>query len=406
VEELFSSARLALVRVGACSATLRVRQAGGRQRACYAAHWTAFVHYAFGGTRLQDVPRLCPAARSLRAAALFCAWVLLDGCAYDWAIANDGTDAEAGLTTSDGAASDQEHDGSLEITDVDLGTSAHDAAIVEPEPDARAQSADASVTTLFDASSAGDAGADGQGADGSSADSSVNDASTVMYVPDTQRLDAAPGALSCAHLNAAFCTDFEDGSLDVFSWHEVTPNTQASVSLVDAGAAAGGLAFRSATAGTADESARVVVRLLDGAPSSFRTSFDFLPSLSLPAEGDELVSWFRLTEQSGAAYAGVYLGSRRDGTFLVIHNLDGANESFDLHRVADLPTGWVRVDLELALGHEGSATLRFDGALALAYSGPIQVTNVTLSFVQLGLYASQAPASSALYDNVVVDFAP
>jgi hypothetical protein len=330
--------------------------------------------------------------------------VLLDACAYDWTIANDWADTEAGTTTSDGAVSDQERDGSLEMADAEPRTSGRDAASVPAEPDAGARDTDARVLTQFDATSVEDGGTDAGG--GSSADSSVHDAMAVMQVPDATGPDAAPRAPACADLDAAFCADFEQGSLDVFSWHEVTANTQASVSIVDAGTAPGGRSFRSAIAGTADESARVVVRLLDAAPSSFRASFDFLPSLSLPAAGDELVTWFRLTEQSGSAYAGVYLGSRRDGTFLVIHNFDGLNESFDLHRVADLPAGWARVELELALGRQGSATLRFDDTVALAYIGPVQVTNVTQSFVQLGLYASQAPASSALYDNVVIDFTP
>jgi hypothetical protein len=331
------------------------------------------------------------AASRRSALALFLSGALLTACAYDWKVADAGQSLDdreeledaSDRTPEDGgdtprSAPPREHPDAGDI-DASAPTVARDM------DDARAPDA---VQTAPHDSSPSDAG-----------DSRAEDAPPV----DASEPDAAPAPFSCAHVDAAFCESFEHDSLDVFSWQELTPDSGASVSLIADGA--GGFALKSALDGADDEAARAVVRLTNGAPSWFRASFDFLPSLSFPATGDEHIFWFRLTEQSGDAYRGIFLGSRSDGTYLILQNFDGVNETWDPYPTAALPSGWVHVELELRFGTNGSATLRFNGAVALAFTGAVQVVNVEQSFVQLGLYAEPATVSSALYDNLVIEFA-
>jgi hypothetical protein len=328
---------------------------------------------------------------------------LLHACAYDWQLLDAGGAAALG--------------GDGEREDVGLGaTEAQDDA-APPRSEPRDAEADAGLPEDEDApatdarvgaidggepSTAPDAAAPAQDATADGPASTSLDA----QLPDAAGPDAAAGARLCARLDAAFCDDFEQSSIEAFSWQEVSFGSQASVTLVDGGAAPGGFALRSALGGTPDESARAVVRLLAAAPSWFRASFDFLPSLSFAPEGDELIFWFRLTEQSGDAYRGVFVGTGRDGTFLIVQNFDGVTETWDMHPVAALPAGWAHVELELRLGPDGSAELRFNGAGAASLRGPIYVTGVEQSFVQVGLYSQPGTRSSALYDNLVLEFLP
>jgi hypothetical protein len=234
-----------------------------------------------------------------------------------------------------------------------------------------------------------------------------------MHVDVAQQgtLDASPdaepavdaGVGFCARVDAAFCADFEDGTLDAFSWQELTTTSQASLSVVEADA--GGLALKSAITGAAEESARVAWWLADAAPSWLHAAFDFLPQLSLP-DGGSLVFWFKLSEQTGAYFPGVGLASGFRGTVLAVHNFDGTTDTFDLYPVADLPGGWVHVDVAIAFGASGSITVRFNDSVAATYTGPVHVANVTQSYLQLGVYSQQTPASWALYDNIVVEFEP
>jgi hypothetical protein len=352
---------------------------------------------------VKDVAHARARARPVGVLALLALCAPLYACVYDWDLGD----------TSEGSPSAGEHaargDAALESdAETVQSPSMHEEldagwadAATAPRGDGGTHAGASGATPKVDATVA---------MDGASSDAQLPDNADATVVSNDARppsgADAAPAAFACEKLDAAFCADFEQGTLDVFSWQEVTFGTRASVGLVDGGTAPGGLALRSALGGTADESARAVVQLLQGAPSWFRASFDYLPSLSLPADGDQPVFWFRLTERSGDAYRGVFLGTWRAGTQLIVQNFDGVTETWDPYPTAPLPAGWVHVELELHFGRQGSATVRFNGAVAHAHLGPIYVIDVEQSFVQLGLYAEPPTLSSALYDNVVLEFAP
>lgn len=349
---------------------------------------------------MKDASHVRAPLRLVSALALLALCAPLQACLYDWDVRDAGESDVSADEDAEWGPDDPENESDADAIlpmqgpdDVDAG--GPDAATsldATTHTDARGSLPEVDATIAHD---------------GSAPDARPPGSTDATVANDDARTptDAAPFA--CANnLDAAFCSDLDQATLEIFSWQEVTLGTRASVSLVDGGTAPGGLALRSALGGTADESARAVVGLLNGAPSWFRASFDYFPSLSLPAEGDEPIFWFRLTEQSGDAYRGVFLGTWRAGTQLIVQNFDGVNETWDPYPTAPLPAGWVHVELELHLGRQGSATVRFNGAVALAHLGPIYVTNVDQSFVQLGLYSEPPTVSSALYDNLVLEFAP
>ena len=88
---------------------------------------------------------------------------------------------------------------------------------------------------------------------------------------------------------------------------------------------------------------------------------------------------------------------------MVIENFDGTMSSFDLYSTSELPSGWVRVSIDVTTGTQGKVTVRFNDKVAIEYAGLVRAANVTQSFVTIGLYTQGGPASSALYDNVVIN---
>lgn len=139
--------------------------------------------------------------------------------------------------------------------------------------------------------------------------------------------------------------------------------------------------------------------------SWFRVSFDFQPSLHLPAAPGLPLIWCKLQQRAGDTFPGVSLASRSDGTSLLIQNYDGAELSYREYRLPALPGGWTRIELALTFGERGGVRVGYDGELAMEYAEiPIGSRQVVQTAFELGLFSQQTPASSALYDNVVIDY--
>lgn len=346
-------------------------------------------------------------ARTTQAAVRHARWliatalVLASSCTHDWA--NDTSEASDASTQSEAAAVTSGDASSSESARNDAALAADSAAA--PSTDAGTPQADAgSVEASNGGSSAFDA---------TTPNPSDGGAQVVDSAPprDASNADAgkpvSSGARFCSQVDAAFCNDFEDGptAIDTFTWTELSTTSQASLTVVNEGAPPSQRALKSALTGAADESARIAYKFLDGAPRWFRARFDIRPQFSLPVGSDSLLFWFKLTEQSGDAYPGLSLASRADGNFLIVQNYDGSTpESFDMYDVPELPTGWFHVEIEVFTGTSGSIVVRFNDKIAVSYAGVVRVANVTQTFALLGIYTQSGPPSSALYDNVAIEF--
>jgi hypothetical protein len=313
--------------------------------------------------------------RTFRRVLLCC--VLLGGCVRDW----DAAEPAPGDRDASAATATEPEDTFSPDAALDQGVDASESDANVPEPDAFAPldlpgepEPDAAATSELDARVA-DTGTAG---------------------------DASAAPRFCANQSAAFCADFEDGTLDAFDWQELTETSPVSLSVVEEGAAPGRRALKSTLSGAGDEAARVALWLADGVPAWVHASFDFLPQFNLPPQGGS-VFWFKLSEQTGTRFPGVGFSSDQEGNKLLIHGFDGVAESYDAYAMEPLPAGWVRVDVMITFGANGNVTVRFNGQLAAVFTGPLQVVGVTQSYLQLGVYAQQALAPSALYDNVVVE---
>ena len=332
------------------------------------------------------------------AALLACAGAPFSLCASacnnDWSIpespeAGSERNADAAVAARDARASDAPASDDAARNDSEAPTplDAQTGDAGQPAPDAQA-------TPALDASDARDTGTADAGDTGAA---SAGDTGTPS-AGDTGAMVA-----TCQGVQALYCNDFEGADALAFNWTQITSTSQASLTVVDQTVSSRGRALKSTLTGVADEAAQGAVWLLDTAPGSFRASFDFLPQLSLPAGSMALMFWFRLIEQAGDNYPGISLASRHDGTFLVIENFDGTMSTFDMHSTSELPGGWVRVSMEVTTGAQGKVTVRFNDTIAIEYTGLLRAANVTQSFATIGLYTQAGPASSALYDNVVIN---
>lgn len=307
-------------------------------------------------------------------------------CNNDWSVpdspdADSETNADAAVRTRDGGASD------AVVRDAERTDSDAPGPLDAQTPDAGQPEQDAQAPATPDASS-------GKPDTGTAGPVDTGTAGPV---------DTGATPRTCQGVQALYCNDFEGADALEFNWTQVTTTSQASLTLVEPAVSSHTRVLKSSLSGVADEAAEAAVWLLDTAVGSFRASFDFLPQLSLPAGSTNLMFWFRLIEQSGDNYPGISLASRNDGTFLVIENFDGATSTFDMHSTTGLPSGWVHVNLDVTSGSQGKVTVRFNDKIAVEYAGPVQAASVSQSFATIGLYTQGGPASSALYDNVVLN---
>jgi hypothetical protein len=245
---------------------------------------------------------------------------------------------------------------------------------------------------------------------GDDTEPNVDDAATMddSAALEDASADSTQADRPCQGVDASYyCEDFEQAVLEgVFDWEELTPDTGASLSLVEEGREPGPRVLKATLTGVDGEVAREVIVLQESGLSWVRVAFDIQAQANFPPSSDGAVYWFKLAQQSGDGYpGGVSLATTAtSGTLLLIQNFDGTTESVSTPPIIDLPAGWVHVDMEITLGSSGSITVRYDDRVAAQYVGPVHVVDVTRTYVQLGIYAQKAAASWAMYDNIAFQY--
>lgn len=267
-----------------------------------------------------------------------------------------------------------------------------------------------------------DGGEDASSAnDGGRADAGASDAQTdAVVVP---ALEGGVSAGFCGSITkgmSTLCTDFENNKLvapngEGFDWLAAYNNP--GPTLVDEGKADGKRALKSTLSGSNTDEASMVAWSVEYAARTLTAAFDFLPSLQLPVNPGALVTWYKVQQNvelkspadgggDTVYYPAVALSTRHNGTFLTIQNTNGSAEpTYDEYLVsAPFPSGWFRVEVEIATGTKGSVTVKYNGTVVLLLKELWVLGNPGQTYHEVGLTSQAAAAPcSALYDNVIVD---
>lgn len=272
-----------------------------------------------------------------------------------------------------------------------------DASTQSPAPEGSSDPAPSLTTTTP---------ADGTVPDATLPDAGPDDASS--DAPTSA--DAATPVMGCTDGPTGASCDLEQGALDdIFSWLELTTASGATLTLVNEGQAPGPRVLKSTLSGAGNEGARAVYRL-PSAPASLHVAFDFLPRLNLAPMSTDVVPFFKFQQPVGNSYPGFMLVARRNGNFIILQNGDGVTDpSWVDFPLKEFPQGWVHIDIDVTFSlTAGTLTVRFNGVEA--GSVPAQrigstgtITHHTAGF---GLSSAEKTASSAFYDNLVVELKP
>jgi hypothetical protein len=211
----------------------------------------------------------------------------------------------------------------------------------------------------------------------------------------------------CTSIDAAFCSDFDDGPSDA-SWTTfIQANASGTLEAMDASSPPNAFAVRIIDqTGTFDASGptpgaySILSRqILWGTNTKVAVDFDIRARTVAPPGEYMAVMSLILAHAPDRVLS---ITTNTDGTGLLVFDTTGLTVA---QGAVPLPSGWVHVRLEADTSSK-TATTYYDGVLAAKTTNGLGVREAGFT-VDIGVFVFDATGSQAIdYDNVVVTLAP
>jgi len=217
---------------------------------------------------------------------------------------------------------------------------------------------------------------------------------------------ALDGPFCKTHPGHALCADFDEGSY-LLGW--TSPETYGNtpvLSLADGGTSPpASLLSQLGSAPDASGAARLRFDFPATATALHVELSLNASSLTTPSSGELSLLEIYEKRTSDALTAGVNIQLSSSGAEVRLTTFDDAGgRQYQSFPLPALPTGWFRVDLDVALGVTGSLAVAFDHQTVLQRSGLTTMEpGIGDSAYFVGLHGLDTAAASVTYDDVLID---